>query len=543
MLTNLISIQYCYHYLTDQIPVGLLLYSHIPTAVVAVLFALFVLLHSKNLEAVILLFVSLFFALWSFFDLGAWFAFLGAGTTMFTWSVGFLFGLLFFFFSYYFLYSFINKRDLPLWQKAACGIVLLPVILSTLFGQNLTLFDASICEAAENDFAVQYLFYAQAAFLVAVIILSVFSYRKATKNHKREIALAGTGVILFLGFFLSASIVANILLSYPSLADYAYNYEIYGLFGMPILLIYLGYLIVRYHAFDLKIFGAQALIATLIVVLGSEFAYATTTVNRVLITVTLLLTAIAGAILIKSVRREIEQREALVVANRGQENLIHVMNHQIKGFITTAKGIFAELSQSDDYGQVPEAAKPLLSHGFEEMNRAVEYVQSILKGASAHSGTLPYDMKPVDIKPIVTGLVSKQKDIAEKTGLSFESNIADGDYNSTGDATLLEEAFKNLITNAIKYNNPKGSVAVTLSRTDGKILFAVKDAGRGISAEDAPNLFKPGGVGKNSIKYNTDASGFGLAFVKPVVEKHQGRVWYVSNSPEEGTTFFVELPI
>lgn len=71
----------------------------------------------------------------------------------------------------------------------------------------------------------------------------------------------------------------------------------------------------------------------------------------------------------------------------------------------------------------------------------------------------------------------------------------------------------------------------------------MKDTGRGISKEDEPKLFRPGGVGKDSLKYNIESSGFGLAFVKPVAEKHGGKVWFVSNSPEIGTTFFVELPV
>ena len=97
--------------------------------------------------------------------------------------------------------------------------------------------------------------------------------------------------------------------------------------------------------------------------------------------------------------------------------------------------------------------------------------------------------------------------------------------------------------NAIKYNNPNGSVAVTLSRTNQKILFMVKDTGKGIPKDDEPRLYKPGGMGKDSMKYNTDAAGFGLAFVKPVIEKHGGKIWHESNSPENGTTFFVELPV
>jgi signal transduction histidine kinase len=296
------------------------------------------------------------------------------------------------------------------------------------------------------------------------------------------------------------------------------------------------------HLFNVKVFSTALLVFLLAIVSFGEIIFSGTFSLILFHSGVFILVLVFGINLIRSVLREVEQREKLEVANRGQENLIHIMNHQIKGYLGTARSIFAELVGSNDYGQMPEASKPLLAKGLEEMGEGVDYVQAILKGASAQSGALPYDMKPVDLKSLISNLAAEQKEVAEKAGLSFESNIADGDYAITGDATMLEEAFKNLITNAIKYNNPNGSIAVTLSRTDGKILFSVKDSGKGISKDDEPRLFKPGGVGKDSTHYNVEASGFGLAFVKPVIEKHQGRVWFKSNSPDKGTTFFVELP-
>lgn len=331
-------------------------------------------------------------------------------------------------------------------------------------------------------------------------------------------------------------------------------------YGIPILpfgnitasvyIVLVAYAILKHGLFNMKAIAAEFLVFVLWLFVFIRMLIASTTPEQFIEGGFLLVILIVGVMLIRSVDREVEQRERiqklveeLEATNKGQENLIHIMNHQIKGYLGTARNIFAELSQSNDYGTMPEPSKPLLAKGFEEMTAGVDYVQQILKGASARSGTLSYTMLPLDLKPLVSKLLDKQKEVAEKNGLSFESIIADGNYDIVGDATMLEEAFKNLITNAVKYNNPKGSIAVTLSRTGEKILFAVKDTGRGISKEDEPQLFKPGGVGKDSIKYNIESSGFGLAFVKPVAEKHGGKVWFVSNSPEKGTTFFVELPV
>lgn len=542
MLTSFIHVQYCYTYLIDQIPVGLLLYSHIPAALIAILFSGYVLMNAKDISSATLFVTCAAFLVWCLLDLVSWFAFLGSANVMFAWSLLDAFGLLMFFCAYYFLYSFITGHDLPLWQKITGVLLILPTLGWTFFGMNLTYYDANACAAIENDMIVRYPYFVEAVFILAALVLSVSQYRKEIERQlKKKILLVSSGVIMFLTFFFSATLLVNILATGDA-SLYVYNYEIYGLFGMPVLLIYLGYLIVRYKSFDLKVFGAQALVLALVALVGSEFAFVNSLTNQILVAITLILIGAIGILLVRSVKKEIAQREELAVANKGQENLIHVMNHQIKGYLGTARNIFAELSQGDDYGQMPEASKPLLNKGLDEMTAGVEYVQQILKGASAHSGTLPYDMKPIDLKSLVSDLASKQKEDAEKAGLSFESTIADGDYNMSGDAIMLEEAFKNLITNAILYNNPNGSVNVTLSRIDEKILFSVKDTGRGITKEDEKRLYKPGGMGKDSVKINVKASGYGLALVKPVVEKHQGRVWY-ETEVGKGTTFFVELPI
>ncbi len=364
--------------------------------------------------------------------------------------------------------------------------------------------------------------------------------RKAWQNKEGEGKKQEYSIAAGMAFTAVLILLFNVFL--PIFLNQLSFIPLAALFLLPFIAL-ISYAIYRHHLFNLKVattafLGFMVTIFSFVNILYSQSA------SGVAINVTAFAIVLLGSIKIVQDTLNLERiAQSLGIANKGQENLIHIMNHQIKGYLGTARNIFAELSQSNDYGQMPEASKPLLSKGLEEMTAGVDYVQQILKGASAHSGAISYDMKPLDLKALVSGLVVKQKEVAEKSGLSFESNIADGNYTITGDATMLEEAFKNLITNAIKYNLPKGSIAVTLSHMGGKILFGVKDTGRGISKEDEPKLFKPGGVGKDSIKYNVESSGFGLALVKPVVEKHRGRVWFVSNSPEKGTTFFVELPI
>ena len=111
-----------------------------------------------------------------------------------------------------------------------------------------------------------------------------------------------------------------------------------------------------------------------------------------------------------------------------------------------------------------------------------------------------------------------------------------------GDEVELGQAVRNLIDNSIKYT-PQGSINLQLTTNNGKILFTIHDTGVGISEELKPKLFTKGGRDKDSQKINVNSTGFGLAFIKGVVEAHKGRVWAESRGVGKGSSFYMELPL
>ena len=232
----------------------------------------------------------------------------------------------------------------------------------------------------------------------------------------------------------------------------------------------------------------------------------------------------------------------LEVANEGQTNLIHIINHQIKSYMTKARYIYDALLNDSDYGPISEKARPMIEKGYTEVTEGVNFVQDFLVASNVEKGTFTYDIEPLDFKNIVIKVGEKQKEIAREKGLSFDLTVADGDYNIKGDAGQLSQAVKNLIDNSIRYT-PTGGLNVTLERKDNKVLLTIRDTGVGISDELKPRLFTKGGRDSNSIKININSTGYGLSFVKGVVEAHHGRVWAESAGPGKGSTFYMELPV
>ena len=116
------------------------------------------------------------------------------------------------------------------------------------------------------------------------------------------------------------------------------------------------------------------------------------------------------------------------------------------------------------------------------------------------------------------------------------------------DRTRITEAFRNLITNALKYNDkeqPRIEIGFLPEVASGaqteKNVFYVKDNGVGIACEFHENIFRMFRRLQSAETAGQDGTGSGLAFVKKIVERHNGRIWLTSK-PGCGTTFYFSLP-
>jgi signal transduction histidine kinase len=109
------------------------------------------------------------------------------------------------------------------------------------------------------------------------------------------------------------------------------------------------------------------------------------------------------------------------------------------------------------------------------------------------------------------------------------------------DFSLLTQAVKNLVDNALKFTKVGGKVILNVREKDGRVVFAVKDTGPGISPLDQRHLFEKLQRGRRGRGEEAAGSGLGLAITRAIVDHHNGRVW-VESELGKGSTFFIEIP-
>ncbi|MFZ2048917.1 MAG: ATP-binding protein [Minisyncoccia bacterium] len=526
------NIQYCKD-IVNAVS-SILYYSSIPSAVISLLIGIFVLFKSKfSLLGKILFSISISFSAWVTSSLLIWIFYFNNSVVMSAWAPIEIFSILLYILCLYFVYVYIEKRDINIWTKLLVSSPLFLIIFLVPTTYNISEYDIQECVSVENPAYTNFILGLKIFFSLWIISYSIYKYIKANKEFRKQILLLMIGMIIFLLSFLVAGYVAE--------QTYVYIYEAAGLFGMVVFLAFLAYLIVRFKAFDIKLIATQALVVALVILIGSQFFFIQTNINRILTAVTLIITGVIGINLIRSVKKENELNESLQIANEGQSNLIHIMNHQIKGYLSKSRNIFAELLSENGYG-INDESRPMIKEGFESLTEGVGFVQQVLNGSSAETGALIYAKNRFDMKELVEDTVKGQKDAAEKVNLSLELKIDDGDYKMLGDNVQIKECVRNLIDNSIRYTQ-KGGLKVHLAHNRDKIVFSVEDTGVGIAPEDRPKLFTKGGRGKDSLRININSTGYGLAFVKAVVEAHKGRVWVDSKGTNQGSTFYMELPV
>jgi signal transduction histidine kinase len=517
----------------------LLYYSYLPIVAGTLLISTFIFINnSKLLQARLLFVVASFFVLWVANILLQWIA-VPAPIVMYAWELTAVFEVGLFAASFYFAYAYFFKRFPSIWVNLVTFTAFLGLAVLLPTQLNVESFDFNNCQA---NLGVLWdgLYALQPAVIILIGLLGIHAYRKESdRSYRKQIALLAAGMVVFLGIFSASNYYGEI--------TKFYEFNFLGPVGMFLFIVLLGYLVVQYGAFNVKLIATQALVAATLLITGSQFFFVQNSVNYWLVSLTFVLTACFGYLIVRSVKREIEQRERIEVlakdlerANTQQATLIRFITHQLKGFMSKSRNIFAMI-QEGDFGPVPEPMQPLISEGFTSSTKGAQTIQEILNASNIKSGKMAYDKKAMDLAELVRSVVAVLVPNAHAKGLQLTLAGSDEPLTIMGDRMQLDNALRNLIDNSIKYT-PQGSVSITLDRGPQANRLTITDTGVGITPEDMANLFTEGGHGKESQKVNVDSTGFGLYIVKNIIEAHDGKVWAESDGAGKGSRFIVELP-
>ena len=325
---------------------------------------------------------------------------------------------------------------------------------------------------------------------------------------------------------------------------------------MPVFMAFLAYLIVKYKTFNIKLVGAQALIIAMVALVGAQFFFIQTNTNRILTAITLIILGIIGINLIRSVKKEVAQREKierlaeeLATANEKLKELdqlksefLSLATHQIRAPLTAIKG-YSSMLVEGDFGVLPEKAKGSVQTIMKSCQNLIDIVENFLNISRIEQGRMIYDKTVFDVAELVKEEVNEIKPNIQNSGLTLEINIADNfSAKVNADRNKIKQVIGNVIDNAIKYT-PHGSINISASQDGNRVKIAIKDSGVGINSTEVGKLFAKFSRTKDAHKTNVRGTGLGLYIAQKMTQAQGGDIKVSSEGLGKGSTFTIELPV
>ena len=171
----------------------------------------------------------------------------------------------------------------------------------------------------------------------------------------------------------------------------------------------------------------------------------------------------------------------------------------------------------------------------EQTERMTQMTKTLLEMSELR--TVPCNDR-IEIAPMIEEIFADLTPLAEKNGIILEST---GDGTMTGSDTLIYRLLFNLTENAIRYNRPDGTVRITVTEEEKRLIIRVADTGYGVPEQYRESIFQPFFRVDKSRSRENGGVGLGLSLVWEIVTLHGGEVC-VEESSEKGTTIAVRLP-
>lgn len=235
------------------------------------------------------------------------------------------------------------------------------------------------------------------------------------------------------------------------------------------------------------------------------------------------------------VRRQLDQTES---ERSRYQQAIHWAAHEMRTPLTAIQGSSEIMTR---YNLPDEKRHELSGMINSESKRLARIIQTFLDVERLAEGQMELKREPFEAAQMVDACMQRVMPLAERKriGMSLEGAV---DGVLEGDRELMEYAFYNLLTNAVKYSPAETHIRVFSERNGVDLRLGVQDQGIGMDSKEVQNIFKKFYRTKGAEASGEVGTGIGLSIVEQIVARHGGRI-DVSSEPGKGSCFTMVMKV
>jgi PAS domain S-box-containing protein len=244
----------------------------------------------------------------------------------------------------------------------------------------------------------------------------------------------------------------------------------------------------------------------------------------------------------RALERAQVEREALLAeltaAAHAKDEFLAMLGHELRNPLSPIVSALQLMRLRGEPGAVQERA--IIQR---QVDHLVRLVDDLLDVARVTRGKIELRCQRIDIAQPLAKAVEMANQLLERRGHRFELDIERG-LDWEGDPVRLAQVVSNLLSNAARYTDPGGHIALRAARDGaGWLRISVTDNGIGLEPDMLAAVFGLFVQGQRSIARSEGGLGIGLALVKNIVELHGGTVEAHSEGKGKGSAFIVRLPL
>ena len=224
--------------------------------------------------------------------------------------------------------------------------------------------------------------------------------------------------------------------------------------------------------------------------------------------------------------------------------LVHLVSHELRNPITVISG-FGRLLQNQAHGSLNKEQTHYIDESLKACRRLDQLVVDLLEAQPESATPFSVEIADADLDAVIRAHLESLAPLLSERGIEVEVQLAANSPRLYFDERRIEQVITNLMSNAIRYGRPGGTIRVsTNSRASAPSAVAsvevvIEDDGPGIPADDREHLFAPYVRGEGHA--DCEGLGIGLAICRRVIAAHGGEI-RVENSELGGARFVFELP-